>query len=147
MLSSFRPYVVWLTASAFLCASVGDGALHLLLNFRAFPASGGSSCVQTGPHFACCALHAAKAGERHDQRSHVEPVLSAEEDAPRHDAATCPICQFTALAKSAQAPFAPLPFLLPVGEAAVARPVFFLTRNRAQHLPRGPPQPHGQSIG
>ncbi len=146
MSSFFRQFIVWLTAGAFLCASVGDGVLHLLLDLSAPPASSGSSATRDGPAHACCALHAQAASERQRLSASSEPNLSEENEASEHNSGACPICQFTAMAKSAQVQPVPLIALLPTAEASVARPVVFLTRSRPAHLPRGPPLSHSQSV-
>ena len=146
MSSFFRQCVVWLTAGAFLCASVGDGALHLLLDLSALPASGGSPAAHEGPAHACCALHAYSAAERHRQRAGDEPALSGNDEPSGHDSGACPICQFSAMAKTAPVHSVPLIALLPIAEAVVARPVVFLTPSRTAHLPRGPPRSLSQRV-
>lgn len=139
MSAFIRQCVVWLTAGAFLCAAVGDGALHLLLDLSALPASGGPSpshqCVGRG----CGVHHPHGAGEYASEPENGETALLAEDEASGHNSGECLICQFTAMAKSAQLPMVP-PFApLPTVEAAVARPVVLFVHGRSAHLPRGPP--------
>lgn len=140
MSSIVRRCVVWLTAGAFLCAAAGEGALHLLLDLSALPFSGASSSAHDGPTHACCAHHSPASSDRHRVPSSCEPALSAEDDANGHDPGACPICQFSAMAKSVQVPAAPLFALLPTAAAPIARPVVSLTQSRPAHLPRGPPR-------
>lgn len=139
MVPFLRRCVVWLTLGAFACASTGDGALHLLLNLSAVQADGRLSSPFDEAAHVCCAHHARPAAGRDRPPSSSERALSADEETTGHDAGACPICQFTALAKSVQTLWAPVLALDPIGQAHSAAPVVLLKRCSNAHLPRGPP--------